>query len=44
MRIFIKKEWSKLRKEIIHLKEIGFKISTFDPQDANAYDLKLKRM
>lgn len=40
---FWQKEESKLREEIMHLKEIGFKISSFDPQDASAYDLELRK-
>ncbi len=37
------KEENKLKKKIMHLKEIGFKLSTFDFQDATKYNLELRK-
>lgn len=40
---FWQKEKYKLRKEIMHLKKRGFKLSTFDSRDAIEYGLKLTK-
>lgn len=37
------KKENRLRKKLTYLKRIGFKVSTFDFQDATKYDLKLRK-